>query len=202
MDRAEACRILNLPSDRELLPDEIAHSYRELAKKYHPDHNRDGIAHEMFVRIGEAHDLLTGRAKDKPKPHPAAAPRAPTSATSDADAFRRQAREFFEEQYNAVEGLLKRDQTLSNVRLPDLQDVCRRVGVCIDKLSDATHRPVRRTKNELFILIRRLPGYQILKKRSYDELVAMCEERHIPVTVKNMDRDVRKSVEELIVSLL
>ena len=57
MDKDEACRLLNLSSSASL--DDIRHSYMELSRKYHPDHNSDHIAHEMFILIKKAYDYLT-----------------------------------------------------------------------------------------------------------------------------------------------
>lgn len=57
MDKDEAYRLLNLSSGASL--DDIKHSYKELSRKYHPDHNSDQVAHEMFILIKKAYDYLT-----------------------------------------------------------------------------------------------------------------------------------------------
>ena len=55
----EACNTLNIQDylnpDKEL----IKKNYRELAKKYHPDVNKDSIAKDLFKKINSAKDFLT-----------------------------------------------------------------------------------------------------------------------------------------------
>ena len=44
--------------------DEIKKSYRKLAKKYHPDANKDNIkATEMFKKVSEAYETLSDESK-------------------------------------------------------------------------------------------------------------------------------------------
>lgn len=46
--------------------DEIKKTYRDLAKKYHPDHNKgDASAEDKFKEIGEAYEVLGNAAKRK-----------------------------------------------------------------------------------------------------------------------------------------
>jgi hypothetical protein len=40
----------------------IKRAYRELAKKYHPDHNPDPSAKEQFIQVTEAYEYLIGKA--------------------------------------------------------------------------------------------------------------------------------------------
>ena len=55
----EACDTLNIQDylnpDKEL----IKKNYRELAKKYHPDINKDSVAEDLFKKINSAKDFLT-----------------------------------------------------------------------------------------------------------------------------------------------
>ncbi|XP_076022685.1 dnaJ homolog subfamily C member 22 [Genypterus blacodes] len=57
----EALHVLSLGEEASL--QEIARSYRELAKKWHPDHNPSKEAETMFIKIHEAYDLLLRRHK-------------------------------------------------------------------------------------------------------------------------------------------
>ena len=45
--------------------DQIKKAYRRLAKKYHPDVNKDEAAQEQFSKIQEAHDVLSDEKKRK-----------------------------------------------------------------------------------------------------------------------------------------
>lgn len=52
----EALQVLSLEVEASL--EEITRSYRELAKKWHPDHNPSKDAEATFVRIHEAYEIL------------------------------------------------------------------------------------------------------------------------------------------------
>ena len=45
--------------DKNASSSEIKKAYRKLAKKYHPDINKDPNATEMFTKINEAYEFLT-----------------------------------------------------------------------------------------------------------------------------------------------
>lgn len=49
-------QILSLGAEASL--EEISRSYRELAKKWHPDHNPSKDAEEIFVKLKEAYEVL------------------------------------------------------------------------------------------------------------------------------------------------
>lgn len=54
--------VMELP--REATPDEIRHRFRELARKYHPDHHREHPEyHDVFVRITQAYQILSDESK-------------------------------------------------------------------------------------------------------------------------------------------
>ncbi len=48
--------ILGLKKDAG--PDDIKRAYRQLAKKYHPDINKSSDAHDQFIKITEAYEIL------------------------------------------------------------------------------------------------------------------------------------------------
>ncbi len=48
---------------REATDEEIKRSFRKLAFKYHPDHNRDGGAGEKFKEVNEAYEMLSDSEK-------------------------------------------------------------------------------------------------------------------------------------------
>jgi hypothetical protein len=59
--------ILEIPEDSTV--DEIKQAYRRLAKVYHPDVNRAFNAHEKFLEISEAYEMLMHRSSEKKREH-------------------------------------------------------------------------------------------------------------------------------------
>jgi DnaJ-class molecular chaperone len=51
--------------DRKASQDEIKKAYRKLARKYHPDTNKEPGAEDRFKRISEAYDTLSDPDKRK-----------------------------------------------------------------------------------------------------------------------------------------
>jgi DnaJ-class molecular chaperone len=56
-------KILGVRRDASL--DDIKRAFRELAKKHHPDKSKDSSAHQKFVEIQRAHEILTDPQKRK-----------------------------------------------------------------------------------------------------------------------------------------
>src|SRR4029453_12847280 len=54
-----------LDVDRKASQDEIKKAYRKLARKYHPDTNKEAGAEERFKGISEAYDVLGDPEKRK-----------------------------------------------------------------------------------------------------------------------------------------
>ncbi|KAM6976423.1 dnaJ homolog subfamily C member 22 [Aplochiton taeniatus] len=59
----EALKVLLL--NEEASQEEITHSYRKLAKQWHPDHSIMEEAHQMFIKINDAYEILLKRHKTK-----------------------------------------------------------------------------------------------------------------------------------------
>lgn len=83
----------------EATPDEIRTAYRRLAKEYHPDVSRLPDAHQRFVRITEAYEVLSNPAKrlrydlTRHSPSPRrAAPREEPRYERDVNRYQREAR--------------------------------------------------------------------------------------------------------------
>ena len=53
----EACNTLGVSYDTDIY--EVKLNYRKLAKKYHPDINKDPEATEMFTKVNDAYEFLT-----------------------------------------------------------------------------------------------------------------------------------------------
>lgn len=56
MTRAECFRLLNLPADST--DAQIRKQYKKLALRLHPDVNPDPLAHEVFIKLGKAVEIL------------------------------------------------------------------------------------------------------------------------------------------------
>lgn len=53
----DACKVLGLGVDTDIY--EVKLNYRKLAKKYHPDINKDPDATTMFTKVNDAYEFLT-----------------------------------------------------------------------------------------------------------------------------------------------
>lgn len=55
-----------LEIDKDATEKEIKSAYRQLSKKYHPDKNAGSEeAHQKFIEVGEAYDVLSDPEKEK-----------------------------------------------------------------------------------------------------------------------------------------
>ena len=52
----QACKVLQVPYDTDIY--QVKLNYRKLAKKYHPDINKDPGATEMFTKVNDAYEFL------------------------------------------------------------------------------------------------------------------------------------------------
>lgn len=53
----KSCKVLGLNYDTDIY--EVKLNYRKLAKKYHPDINKDPNATDMFTKVNDAYEFLT-----------------------------------------------------------------------------------------------------------------------------------------------
>jgi len=77
-------------SDRE-----IKRAYRNLAKQYHPDMNPSEAAHQKFLQITEAYEILTGQRnipKQRARATPSKSANQPTSKTAEQERMERMRR--------------------------------------------------------------------------------------------------------------
>src|SRR3954470_11083779 len=63
MARSDYYKVLGV--DKKASQDDIKKSYRKLARKYHPDTNKESGAEERFKQISEAYDVLGDPEKRK-----------------------------------------------------------------------------------------------------------------------------------------
>lgn len=183
MNILEAYRILNLKSDSSI--DMVRQSYLELSKKYHPDHNSDQIAHDMFVRIKEAYDYINN---------------SPAQSPTQPDLWQSPLRPMSEGVVNFMRDLqdtMGHSPGLDKIKLATLQALCGKNHIDIYCLSPATQKPIKKTKGQLYSQIKKLPYFCELNKKSYDQLVEMCQEKNLEIAKTD-----RKSVLELIIAIM
>jgi DnaJ-class molecular chaperone len=182
MDRDQALKYLNLTENAN--PDEIKTAYLGLSKKYHPDKNADGIAHEAFILVKKAYDTLTGQSQPQPKPKAQPQPQHDTMR---------------EEYRKSILQKLKLNDQYKNVLLAKIQLIGQQNGIPLTKSSPQTHKPIKMTKQDLMIKIHKLPKYAELKTLSYQSLSDQCKNKQLPVVDK---KNTLLSHEELIIELL
>src|SRR5437868_2133392 len=156
MNKAEALRLLNLPENAT--DEKIRSSYLELSKKYHPDKNKDAIAHEAFLMIKKAYDYLITPTITKPTAAPTRTPTTPppsATSTSTSTSASKSASSSAEEYFESILKTAKHAASayeLSKlpIKLDKLQDVCKHYNIASHKISSTTHIPVKKTKEELW----------------------------------------------------
>lgn len=196
MDKADAYHLLNLPTTAS--PEEIRHSFVELSKKYHPDHNTDHVAHEIFITIKKAYDLLTSKnpqeiPKQIPKP-------TPNNNFNTSDNIK---------EYLSDLGILFGSDPigLKDVKMTTVNAICNKYNIKTTCLSKNTQKPIKKTKCELYIEIKKLQRFKELQQISYSQLMSLCKEKNISnVTSKKKNEDVTtytpKSLLVLIMELM
>ncbi len=94
--------ILGVPYGADI--SEIRKAYRRLALKYHPDINKDPSAHQQFIQITEAYEILMGqRTKKADRGSNASAANPVDAARERAKAYARMRYEEFKRQSDAYE---------------------------------------------------------------------------------------------------
>jgi DnaJ-class molecular chaperone len=187
MDRDKALKLLNLQNNATL--SDVKNAFHELSKKYHPDKNPDGIAHEAFILIQQAYQRLISEEvpysteTKKNEPH--------STETKKNDFIPQEWREMFGPQINIF--LYKR------VKLAQVQKICNKYKINLMTISSNTHKPIRKTKEELLRSIIKLPQYLRLSKMNYDQLTNLCQQHNISI---NDAKDKSKSLEEMIMDLM
>lgn len=196
MDRYEACRILNLTPDATI--EQIKQSYHELSKKYHPDHNQDRIAHDIFIMFDKAYKYLLD--DDIPASKSITTNSAPNSRsvpnpTMNKDSFNH----MFEEFMGQLGG---HNFDLDDCKLTSMQNICTKHQINIKCISSTSHRPINKTKDQLFRDIVKLPQYQELKTKQYDQLTSIAQEKHLSVTKTKNNKIIPLSILELILGII
>lgn len=200
MNRAEALRLLNLDSTATIA--DVRTAYHELSKKYHPDKNKDGVAHEVFIMIKKAHDYLsdseipTGRPGTPGKTAERSAQKPEQKAVPKVSKVSKVMDETLRKMDSS-----KYLHSLSDlpIRMEKMHEVCKKIGIDIMKISSTSHRPVKRTKAELWTSLVKTQAFKDLHVHSYGKLVELCEQKKIATNDKN---DKPKPREELILDLI
>lgn len=208
MNRTDALKLLNLQENCS--QDDIKASYRELTLRYHPDKNKDGVAHEAFIMIKKAYDYLSDKGAKKS-----------TSTNNDKSSNTDKTDKKTAEGEKKTEGTKKTKEnktkeppkpdysfitasyvkTISTLIKQDkLQDVCNKLGIAVMKLSPTTHRPVKKTKAELCTeIVKTSQTFRSYALLAYDSIVTKCQDKKLDVNDKS---DKPKPKEELIFDLM
>jgi hypothetical protein len=202
MNRAEALRLLNL-DDASASQDNIKIAYHELSKKYHPDKNKDGVSHEIFIMIKKAHDFLL----EAPEPEKAQTQAPQTHAKAQAPQTTQATQAPTHDTQKVLDEFLRKINSASYVnslknlpiRIIKLQDACKKLGIDIMKISTSSHRPIKKTKDDLWSNMVKTQEFKKLYTHSYDKLVQLCEDKKISIVDDNSKPKPR---EELILDLI
>lgn len=167
MNNTEAYHLLNLSPTAS--SDEIKHSFLELSKKYHPDHNTDHVAHEIFIMIKKAYDYLTSKDSHEP---PKYTPKPTPNNSNASDNIK---------EYLSDLGILFGSSPigLKDVKMATVNAICNKYNIKTTCLSKNTQKPIKKTKCELYIEIKKLPKFTELQQKSYSQIMSLCKERNI-----------------------
>jgi curved DNA-binding protein CbpA len=186
MDKQEAFRLLNLAPDPPPTTEQIKHAYKELARKYHPDHNTDKVAHDIFIAIDNAYKMLmSGKSRTSaPKPPAPAEPPPPPPQPPPHSRLSQAQYDFCKETIRAFVEPAQNAELVEHVRLAQLRQICLKNGIAVEYINRMSQRPTKKNKAQLFTDIKRLPRYIEYASMSYAQLVTLCKERDLPVTIK------------------
>lgn len=96
MTRAECFRLLNLPSDSTDV--EIRKQYKKMALRLHPDVNPDPLAHDVFIKLAKAVEILLNPDYKEPAEDKRASRRAGTESEEERQERMRVAKMRYEQQ--------------------------------------------------------------------------------------------------------
>ena len=176
MNITEAYNLLNLSPTAS--SDEIRHSFLELSKKYHPDHNTDHVAHEIFIMIKKAYTLISHEksndymtSKNSQEP-PKSTPKPTSNNSNTSDNIKK----YFSD-LNILFG--SSPIGLKDVKMTTINVICDKYNIKTKCLSKNTLKPIKKTKCELYIEIEKLQRFKELQQLSYSQLMSLCKEKNI-----------------------
>jgi curved DNA-binding protein CbpA len=185
MDRPEALKILNLTENATI--DDIKSAYRELSKKYHPDKNHDGVSQHIFIIINDAYTYLTDNDKYVKQKG---------NNNTNNDKFG--GCQFNEPKQSVFDNITTK-YNLKNVALEKIQNICTKNNIKLIRISINSHKPIKKTKEELIVSIIKLRTFRNLFDCGYEKLVEQCNQHNISI---NNQQNKPRNMEELIIDIM